>query len=254
MRFERRFLHRYLSEKDQHWAERVEKMRQDFVANVSHELRTPLTVIIGFMETILDQNPPELAAWRDILQQVHQQGQRMESLVNDLLLLSRLETTPFQENAYEPVDVVSLLEQIQRDAKTLSGERGHEITLTCDTEEGLLGFENELRSAFSNIIYNAVNYTPAKGKIVILWTEQDDQLCLSVKDTGLGIAEEHIPRLTERFYRVDTARSREQGGTGLGLAIVKHVLMRNHGRLLIDSELGQGSEFTCVFEKTVRLR
>lgn len=254
MRYERKFHHHYLSNKDQHWAERVEKMRQDFVANVSHELRTPLTVILGFTEIMLDQNPPELAPWRDILQQMHDQGQRMEALVNDLLLLSRLETSPIEENDYIPVDVGSILQQIGKDAKTLSGDRQHKIHIDADDNLKITGFDNELRSAFSNLIYNAVNYSPDGGDIWVKWYSEEDKACLSVKDTGIGIAKEHIPRLTERFYRVDKARSREQGGTGLGLAIVKHVLMRHHGHLTIKSVEDQGSEFTCIFDKIVCLR
>jgi len=237
---------------DKDWAERVEKMRQDFVANVSHELRTPLTVINGFMETMLDQNPPELIPWRDILLQVHGQGQRMEAVVNDLLMLSRLETTPIEEEDYQAVDISALLKQICDVARTLSGDREHEITLICDEEVQIKGFDNELRSAFSNMIYNAVNYTPAGGQIFVKWFAEDGNAHLSVKDTGLGIAAEHIPRLTERFYRVDKARSREQGGTGLGLAIVKHVLMRHHGHLTIHSVEGEGSEFVCVFDNIIK--
>lgn len=253
MRYERRFYQKALSKHDQNWAERVEKMRQDFVANVSHELRTPLTVILGFLETLIDQDPPELKPWRNILMQVHGQSQRMESLVNDLLLLSRLETAPLEEAEYEPVDVASMCQRIVNDAKALSGERQHAIQLDVDQSLHLKGFANELQSAFSNLVFNAVNYTPAGGKIEVRWGQSEQGPCFSVKDTGLGIAQEHIPRLTERFYRVDNARSREQGGTGLGLAIVKHVLMRHHGQLFIDSIVGKGSIFRCVFEPSVCL-
>lgn len=244
----KRQFHRFLSDKDQLWAERVEKMRQDFVANVSHELRTPLTVILGFVEGMLDSGAPELENWRPILKQIHGQSYRMQSLVNDLLLLSRLETTPLEAKDFYPVDVPSVLKHIIRDAKVLSGERGHVFHLDCEPGIRFNGIENELNSAFSNLIFNAVHYTPAGGQIWVKWFMHANKPCFSVRDTGIGIEPEHIPRITERFYRVDTARSREKGGTGLGLAIVKHVLIRHQGHLDIISEPNQGSEFMCIFD------
>lgn len=254
MRYERRFHHHYFDQKDQNWAERVEKMRQDFVANVSHELRTPLTVILGFLEVMIDQNAPELAPWQAILQQIYQQSQRMQSIVDDLLLLSRLETMPLEEAKYSPIDIPDMLERICKDARTLSGARAHQIHLECDESVKLNGIDSEIRSAFSNLVYNAVHYSPDQGNIWVKWSAQEGQARFSVKDTGIGIAAEHIPRITERFYRVDTARSRERGGTGLGLAIVKHVLLRHHAHLEINSVVGQGSEFICVFSPIMSRR
>lgn len=227
----------------------LERMRQDFVANVSHELRTPLTVIHGYLDILLDQNLDDTKPWHKIFTQMHQQTLRMENLIEDLLLLSRLESHE-AENAIETkVAVSSLLETIWSEAKELSGDKQHLITLYTDEKLMLKGIEAELRSLFSNIIFNAVKYTPAKGTITIEWYLENGQAHFKVKDTGIGIAPEHIPRLTERFYRVDPARSRESGGTGLGLAIAKHVLIRHDGKLDVTSELGKGSTFTCIFPK-----
>ena len=220
-------------------------MRQDFIANVSHELRTPLTVISGYLETLADNNNLG-PTWQKPLQQMQQQAQRMALLINDLLVLSKLETTGVGFNQ-KAISLVPLLQSIRNEAVALSGERKHEITLVSDGDVQLQGNEKELHSAFSNLVINAVKYTPAAGKITMrLW--RDKQNCyFSVADNGPGIESKHIPRLTERFYRVDASRNSSTGGTGLGLAIVKHVLMRHDAELKISSEVGKGSVFTCVF-------
>lgn len=227
----------------------LERMRQDFVANVSHELRTPLTVILGYLETLFEQADQGDAAWKKIFEQMYQQSLRMEKLIEDLLLLSRLENDVPENERYKPLNIDSVLENICLDARVLSGSLEHKIHLNTNKELKISGLENELRSAFSNIIYNAVNYTPAHGDIFIDWYCDGNAAYLKVCDTGIGIAPEHIPRLTERFYRVDRARSRESGGTGLGLAIVKHALIRHKAQLKIESVYGKGSTFTCVFPK-----
>lgn len=227
-------------------AELLDKMRQDFVANVSHELRTPLTVIHGYLETLLDQTDDD-HPWHEILMQMYQQSENMEKLVADLLLLARLETDqPTIDKA--PVAVASMLKNICEEAKVLSGDKQHQFNLELDYELNISGQERELRSAFSNIIFNAVNYTPANGNITVKWYCDGNKIKLAVTDTGIGIEQKHIPRLTERFYRVDKARSRSKGGTGLGLAIIKHVLLRHHAQLQIESEVSKGSTFTCVFD------
>ncbi|MCD6047642.1 MAG: phoR [Gammaproteobacteria bacterium] len=224
----------------------LERMRQDFVANVSHELRTPLTVLHGYLETLVEQtkNSPK----KKIYEQMQAQTSRMERLVEDLLLLSRLEADTPTEESFKQVDVTSLLKQIIKDAKALSADRQHQIFLTTDENLKILGVEDELRSVFSNLIFNAVNYTPGQGTIDIRWFHDSQHAIFSVKDSGLGIAPEHLPRITERFYRVDRDRSRASGGTGLGLAIVKHVLLRHDAQLKIESTPGKGSCFSCIFE------
>jgi two-component system phosphate regulon sensor histidine kinase PhoR len=227
----------------------LERMRQDFVANVSHELRTPLTVIHGYLEALLDQDLDETKQWKKIFLQMHQQTLRMENLVENLLLLSRLESNENVSRAEQEVSVAKLLTEICAEAKELSGDAHHVVRLQMDKDLKLSGWEEELYSLFSNIIFNAVKYTAAKGRIEISWYQKNNHAYFRVQDTGIGIAEEHIPRLTERFYRVDPARSRASGGTGLGLALAKHVLLRHQATLEIQSELGKGSVFTCVFPK-----
>ena len=227
--------------------QKLATMRRDFVANVSHELKTPLTVTLGFVETALealeDTPPPEIAHY---LQTAAEQARRMQQLIDDLLTLSALETDsppPLED----PVDAAGLLTDIWREAEALSKGR-HRITLENRGPRGLLGSARELRSAFANLAGNAVRYTPDGGEIVLRWSvEGEAGGRFSVRDSGIGIAREHLPRLTERFYRVDRGRSRDAGGTGLGLAIVKHVLERHQAVLQIDSEPGQGSIFSAVF-------
>lgn len=224
----------------------LEQMRRDFIANVSHELRTPLTVISGYLETIRDSEDACTREWGDSLDAMQQQASRMQQIVTDLLLLSRLETEGEQSDSH-PIDVPALLNMLREDAEVLS-KGSHSIELDADPGLWLLGSRGELRSAFSNLIYNAVRYTPAGGAVAIRWYADDQGAHFSVQDTGIGIAAQHIPRLTERFYRVDVGRSREAGGTGLGLAIVKHVLMRHDARLSVESTPGKGSTFGCHFK------
>ena len=224
----------------------LEQMRKDFVANVSHELRTPLTVICGYLETLLDNVEEVNPRWVRALQQMQQQGGRMQTLLNDLLLLAKLEATDYPSDN-QPVAVASLLLSITHDAEALSGSKNQQITLDMESDAGLKGSEAELRSAFSNLIFNAVKYTPAEGKIRIRWWSDGRGAHLSVQDSGIGIDSKHIPRLTERFYRVDSSRASNTGGTGLGLAIVKHVLLRHRAALEINSVPGKGSVFICNF-------
>ncbi len=231
------------------YVENCERIRRDFVANVSHELRTPLTVIRGYLETLIDQATDETQPWKKIFAQMYQHSNRMECLIEDLLLLSHLESTAQETTSRETIAVAKLLSHLIVDAKEISGELEHSITLQADKHLCLLGTEDELKSLFSNLIINAVKYTPAYGHITVKWFAEQDQAVFEVSDTGIGIAEKYIPRLTERFYRVDKARSRERGGTGLGLAIVKHVLLRHQGELTITSKLSKGSVFSCKFPK-----
>ncbi len=226
--------------------ERLETMRQDFVANVSHELRTPLTVIYGVAES-LDEAAEDYPELRGSTRLLGEQVERMKLLVDDLLLLSRLETRERSELSEESVELPRMLESVIRDARVLSGDEGHAITLRVEPGWMLTGVAEELRSAFANLVTNAVKYTPAGGSIRVEWTVGNDGGVFAVTDDGPGIARHHLERLTERFYRVDEGRSAERGGTGLGLAIVKHVMKRNQGELRIDSVPGRGSTFSCHF-------
>jgi two-component system phosphate regulon sensor histidine kinase PhoR len=226
--------------------QRLEQMRRHFVANVSHELRTPITVLAGFIETLRGVPSIKTEDLRKYLATMQEQSTRMQRLVDDLLTLSKLETAP-PHRREETVDVPALLAGLKEQGEILSGEAKHRITLEVDGDLKLLGSREELHSAFSNLINNAVRYTPPGGFIHLRWWANGDSVRFSVTDSGEGIAREHIPYLTERFYRVDTARSRASGGTGLGLSIVKHVLARHDAQLTIESEVGRGSTFTCVF-------
>lgn len=224
---------------------RIEAMRKDFVANASHELRSPLTVISGYLDTLADA--PELEpAWRAPVDEMRRQSERMRSLIEQLLHLSRLENSAEELPEDQCVDVPGLLASIRKDVTSLQG-CPREVSLSIEADVCLLGSETELQSVFANLISNAVKYTKPSGKIAIRWWCDDEGAHLSVSDTGIGIAPEHLPRLTERFYRVDEGRSREQGGFGLGLSIVKHALQRHDATLTIESELGKGSVFTCHF-------
>jgi two-component system phosphate regulon sensor histidine kinase PhoR len=231
--------------------ERLETTRRDFVANVSHELRTPLTVVGGFLETLDEMDTPDPEMSKRAIELMRQQTSRMTRLVEDLLTLSRLESTqnPLRE---EDVNVPEMLRALHQDAQVLSAGR-HRIRVVLDSTEWLKGNIEELRSAFGNLISNAVRYTPENGEIEISWGLRDAQLTFAVHDTGIGIEPQHIDRLTERFYRVDRSRSRETGGTGLGLAIVKHVLSRHQAQLDIQSTPGSGSTFSVTFPDTRRL-
>ena len=236
---------RLLISRDITQLERIETMRRDFVANVSHELRTPLTVVNGFVETLQDMPKLDNDMARRALQLMGEQTQRMESLVDDLLTLSRLESdqNPLRE---ENFDVQAMLHEIERDGRLLSNGK-HSIQLRLNSAAGLLGSSHELRSAFTNLVTNAIRYTPEGGAIILLWSVVEGQAVFAVQDSGIGIAPQHIPRLTERFYRIDRSRSRETGGTGLGLAIVKHIAMRHQSKLDVTSEVGKGSNFSLVF-------
>lgn len=226
--------------------ERIETMRRDFVANVSHELRTPLTVVNGFVETLHDMPNLENEMARRALNLMGEQTHRMERLVGDLLTLSKLEDK-LNVLREEELDIPSLLPQCYQDGIALSAGQ-HEIKLDVQSDCKLLGSADELRSAFSNLVSNSIRYTPSGGEIVLTWKLMENgQPVFSVKDGGIGIAPQHISRLTERFYRVDSSRSRATGGTGLGLAIVKHIANRHQARLGIVSEEGKGSTFSIEF-------
>jgi len=231
---------------------RLEQMRRDFVANVSHELRTPLTVISGYLETLLDSESPALETWRQPLHRMQEQSRRMLHIIEDLLLLARLEARK-EPLARKPVNVPALLADIADDALALSGDQNHQIEVSADPSLWILGCEKDLRSAFANLAFNAVRYTPTGGRIALRWFADASGVHLAVEDNGEGIAPQHIPRLTERFYRVNRDRSRGSGGTGLGLSIVKHVLNHHGCQLRIASELGVGSVFTCDFPAEARV-
>ena len=228
----------------------ADHMRRDFVANVSHEIRTPLTVLAGFVET-LQSLPLAPEQQQQYLQLMAVQASRMQTLVNDLLTLSQLEGSP-PPNPSEQVVLTPFMAQIEADARALSALQGgtgspvHALLFAPTPAWTLLGSRTELQSAVSNLVSNAVRYTPAGGRIEVGWSVQGDELVMAVRDTGPGIAPEHLPRLSERFYRVDRSRSRETGGTGLGLAITKHVAQRHGGALRIESQLGVGSTFMLV--------
>lgn len=241
---------RLLITRDVTQIERLETTRRDFVANVSHELRTPLTVLSGFLETLRDMpdealGPEQRAQYMNMMEE---QALRMQSIVADLLTLSTLESSPSAEP--QPVNMSLLLESVRQQAEALSGGR-HAFVWSIDPALDLLGAENELSSATLNLLTNAVRYTPDGGTISVTWhRDATGQACFSVQDTGIGIAKRHLPRLTERFYRVDRGRSRAVGGTGLGLAITRHITLRHAGDLRIQSEPGKGSVFSIVFPES----
>ena len=227
--------------------ERLETTRKDFVANVSHELRTPLTVLTGFLETLADMPPDSLSSEQRLryVSLMQDQAARMEVIVSDLLTLSTLESSPAAEG--KPVDMAALVQKAMQQARMLSRDQ-HVFVESADESLQVLGSAGELASAVSNLITNAVRYTPQDGTITVTWYKSDDgSAVFSVQDTGIGIAAQDIPRLTERFYRADRGRSRATGGTGLGLAITKHVAMRHGAELQIQSRFGSGSTFSLVF-------
>jgi two-component system phosphate regulon sensor histidine kinase PhoR len=225
--------------------ERSDGMRRDFVANVSHEIRTPLTVLSGFIETMTNLPLTEVERKR-VLTLMTQQADRMGTLVSDLLTLAQLEGSP-RPHTDRWIALAPLLVQVEADARVLSARR-HTLVFPSGIEAQIAGAQNELLSAITNLVNNAVRYTPEGGRIELGWRLLADGAGeIAVIDNGLGIAREHLPRLTERFYRVDGSRSRDTGGTGLGLAIVKHVAQRHGGELVIESELGRGSTFRLVF-------
>lgn len=221
---------------------RLSKMRREFVANASHELRSPLTVISGYVDSLAedDEMPPH---WRRPVEQMRQQSERMRGLLDDLLELSRLEHSG-KALAGEPVDVAMLLER----ARQMYADRPvAEISVRADDTVRVLGDAREIETVIVNLLSNAVRHTPPEGSILLSWSSTPEGAELGVRDTGEGIDEQHIPRLTERFFRVNRGRSRDSGGTGLGLAIVKHVLARHDAELMISSQPGKGSEFLCRF-------
>lgn len=224
----------------------LEDIRRDFVANASHELRTPLTVVHGYLETLMDHYPQEESSeLMRIFRQMHLQTDRMKRIVEDMLMLSRIDRD--LDAVEEAIDMDAFLETAREEAVMLASEKKHVVSLEADKGYLLLGSSEELGSLLTNLVSNAIRYTPEKGNVMIRWNVNQEGAYLSVKDNGIGIEGQHISRLTERFYRVDVARSRELGGTGLGLAIVKHVLSRMDGELSISSRLGLGSTFVCRF-------
>ena len=225
---------------------RLLSMRQDFVANVSHELRTPLTIIVGYLEVLEDQDL-DAATLRQLVRKLGSPTHRMQALVDDLLMLTRLESSPAPEPGdLTAVDVTQLVGSVVDDLAGMAGKR-HQISQHMPCGLRVLGLEKELHSACTNLVTNAIKYSPQGGEVNISWTACDDGASLEVRDEGVGIAPEHLSRLTERFYRVDLAGARVRGGTGLGLAIVKHVLKRHNSQLQIESEVGKGSRFYCRF-------
>ena len=235
-----------LSSRDITAQERLETMRRDFVANVSHELKTPVTVLAGFVETLgdpaIEMSAPQRKRYFGLMAE---QARRMQRLIEDLLTLSALESSAAPEQE-QPVEMQSLGEQLAEEARALSGGR-HKVLVRPAGNFRVTGSTKELHSAFSNLVSNAVRYTPEGGTVTLFWALEGGRGVFGVEDTGIGVEPRHIPRLTERFYRVDQGRSRETGGTGLGLAIVKHVLTRHQASLEVHSELGKGSVFRAVF-------
>lgn len=226
---------------------RLEEMRKDFVANVSHELRTPLTVILGYLETLIDspQTPPD---WSKPLQQMDQQAQRMTALINDLIALAKLETDQKDITA-TPVAIAPMVAEIISEAKAVCAE--HAYSSRGDETLAIFANERELRSAISNLVINAANHSGKGSLIEVKYQRISNGATISVCDNGIGIEPKHLPRLTERFYRVDPSRSVASGGTGLGLAIVKHALLRHNAELKIHSQQGKGSTFTCHFPGSI---
>lgn len=240
-----------LISRDMTQLEKVDAMRRDFIANVSHELRTPLTVVGGFLETLIDMEGAVPAALKTYFAMMEDQTSRMRRIIEDLLTLSTIESNVEAPDNNE-IDMAKLLKIVQSDALGLGqalSKAKHKIHLNADPTLNLNGSQNELQSAFSNLVNNAVRYTPNDGDIFIRWGMQNEIPVFSVRDTGIGIEQQHIDRVTERFYRVDRGRSRETGGTGLGLSIVKHILIRHQAKLEINSEIGVGSTFSVVFPK-----
>jgi two-component system phosphate regulon sensor histidine kinase PhoR len=225
---------------------RLEEMRRDFVANVSHELKTPLTVVRGYVEMIQMEQDDFNPHWQKTFATIESQVSRMDRLVEQLLVLSRTEINVDNHDLHV-VNVPELIEDLVSDSQWLNIDKKHKITTDIDPSMAILGFETELKSAFSNLLSNAIGYTAEGGNIHVSWCKQGDRMKYSVQDDGPGIEKEHIGRLTERFYRIDESRSRDTGGSGLGLAIVKHVLNHHNAELKIVSELGKGSEFIIFF-------
>ncbi|HIF6099571.1 phosphate regulon sensor histidine kinase PhoR [Vibrio parahaemolyticus] len=223
----------------------LEGMRRNFFANVSHELRTPMTVLQGYLEMTEDPDMIVGPMWTKAHGVMTEQLNRMNSLVNQLLTLSKIEAAPMHE-LEDVVNVPAMLEVLEKEAISLSGDGQHKLKFDVDTSLRVLGDDDQLRSAISNLVYNAVKYTPPGANIHVRWYQTAQGACLEVEDSGDGIEPQHLHRLTERFYRVDKARSRDTGGSGLGLAIVKHALSHHDSHLEIQSEVGVGSKFSFV--------
>ncbi|HEY5644748.1 MAG TPA: phosphate regulon sensor histidine kinase PhoR [Pseudomonadales bacterium] len=228
---------------------RLLSMRQDFIANVSHELRTPLTVIVGYIETMINENLDE-ATTRELIRKLLPPTTRMRALVDDLLLLTRLEASPSPgQDEVAPVDMSAIINGVATDARMLSGGQ-HDIQIDIQSQARVLGIDRELHSACLNLVTNAVRYSPDGGLVRISWVPLQNGARFAVEDHGMGIPREHLTRITERFYRVDLAQARVRGGTGLGLAIVKHVLKRHNTHLQVKSVLARGSTFFCDFPES----
>jgi len=254
---------RLLIARDVTRVQRLERVREDFVANVSHELKSPLTVVRGYAEhlqRLADEGnfeslePRTRETLQQSLVQVQAESDRMRSLVDDLLELARLEAADADGiKDVTDIDVDALIDRVVSDARNLNAD-AHRIVLDVDTSLSVLGNEREIYTAFSNIVFNAVRYTPEDSEVRITWALEGEEPVFTVQDNGPGIPADDIPRLTERFYRVDTGRSRSAGGTGLGLAIAKHVMLRHDGQIDIESEVGKGTTMTCRFaaERTRR--
>lgn len=226
----------------------LEGMRRNFFANVSHELRTPMTVLQGYLEMTEDPDMVVGPMWSKAHGVMTEQLNRMNSLVNQLLTLSKIEAAPMHE-LEDVVNVPAMLDVLEKEAASLSGEQNHQLHFDVDDTLRVLGDEDQLRSAISNLVYNAVKYTPAGATVNVRWYETAQGARLEVEDSGEGIEKQHIHRLTERFYRVDKARSRDTGGSGLGLAIVKHALTHHDSHLEIESQVGVGSKFSFLLPK-----
>ena len=225
----------------------LEHIRRDFVANASHELRTPISILYGYLEIMLQDGQDGISdEWKPAIIQMHEQTSRIKQIIEDMMMLSRLEDTKGEEDN-QVIDMEPLLSSIAENARILSGSKFHKIYTKVDKGYKILGSRRELESLVFNLVSNAVQYTPAQGEITIVWNAQLASGTLSVKDTGIGIDKDDIPRITERFYRTDSARSRETGGTGLGLAIVNHIVSRHQATLKIESKLGKGSTFSVIF-------
>ncbi len=220
------------------------QIRRDFIANASHELRTPLTVLRGYLEVMIDTPGEHINQWALPLEHMETQAHRMQAIIEDLLVLSAIEAESITAET-ERVDVLAILEQLKADANQIATDN-HKVRFAVEEGIDFKGYVEPIKSVFTNLLSNAVRYSPDGGEINVRWYKKGRNAVYEVQDQGLGISAEHIPRLTERFYRVDKDRSRVTGGTGLGLAIVKHVLERHNGRLEIESVLGKGSIFRCI--------
>lgn len=240
-------IYRLLVLRDVTALENAKTMRRDFIANISHELRTPLTVISGFLETFSDMPALDKKALKQYLPVMLAQSYRMQTLLNDLLILSRLENNPVV-SSLEKVDMHELIETLWVEALSLSKGQ-HKLDKKNEGPRWMMGQHNELHSAMGNLVANAIYYTPAGGRISLVWTQHKKHPVFAVKDTGIGIAAKHIPQLTERFYRVESGRSQKTGGTGLGLSIVHHIARHHQAKLVITSEPEKGSTFRLVFPK-----